>query len=687
MKIAKRIQVLVLCVLMLVSAVAFAGCNKEDGDGTTTGNSGVAKYKVTVVDGLGNPYTEKVIVRFMQGTEQVAMAPINASGVVEKELNKGDYTVQISTTEGECWYDPANVSLSGDKTELTVNMAYVPAGESSVINAAKPGTEDHKDYKAMHVGTGSSYIALEADDRVYVVFYPTEAGVYEFSTTGGNVELGNYGSTYYVQPNSIAEVKDGKFSVNVRQDMIGQGATGTTSYVIGIDAKEGTTGTILNICRTGDPEWTIEDEPWQVYKPAAPAKPFTLPEGTTLKEFDLTAATDSYKLVYNEEDDCYHLNAVDGPAVYVQLDEAMYGISMKAMVGEIIYQDGVLMQSGTAPFRYMYFNSKEDFFKEDYTDPMREYVTNRDAKSGVYPLNKDLEYMLKKGIEFNGWATKDHGNYLFAEVEGINNEIAWMFMLVHADEKIPPVDEPVQGGDDQPPVQGGNDTPNQGGNENSNQGGNTTTQKPIEDNKNEPIIVGGTLKFDAEVKANHIVYFDLLKVNDTILTIRSNDAYVIYDGTTYKAKNGVVTVYGLYSQYTNEPVKIAIGNSGTKDAKFSVTLSYPSGHRENPKTMKLGTTTTESEAGNDQGVYYTMTATKTGKLTVNITSISGKNKAGVTIVKVVDGVPQQVETGDGETSVSIDVNEGDKLTVIVSVLPNIKNKYPAATIKTDAKID
>ncbi len=678
MKIAKRIQVLALCVLMLLSIFSFAGCNKEDGNGTTTGNSGNATYKVTVVDGLGNPYTEKVIVRFMQDTKQVAMAPINASGVVEKELAKGDYTVQISTTEGECWYDPANVSLSADKTELTVAMAYVASGESSMLTVTIPETEDVKEYKAMHVGTGSSYIALKADDRTYVMFYPAEAGVYEFSTTGGNVELGNYGSPYYVQPHSIAELKDGNFTVSIRQDMIGSGSTGTTALVIGIDAKEGSTGTILNIQRTGDPEWSVEDEPWQIYKPAAPAKPFTLPEGTTLKDFDLTAATDSYKLVYNEQDGCYHLNAVDGPAVYVQLSEAMYGISLKAMVGENIYQDGVLMQSGTAPFRYMYNNGKEDFFKEDYTDAMREYVTNRDSKTGVYPLNKDLEYMLKMGIEFNGWTQKDHGNYLFAEIDGLNSEIAWMFLLCHADEEIPPVDQPVEGGDE---------NPNQGGSETPNQGGSTTPQKPVEDNKSEPIQIGGTLKFDAEVKANHIVYFELLKVNDTILTIKSKDAYVIYNGTTYKAKNGVVTVPGLYSQYTNVPVQLAIGNSGTKDAKFAVSLSYPAGHRENPLSMKLGTTSTESAAGNDKGVWYNMTASKTGTLTIDITSVSGKNKAAVTITKVVDGIPIQVETGEGETSVSLDVNEGDKLIISVGVLPNVKNKYPAATIKTEAKIN
>ena len=178
-----------------------------------------------------------------------------------------------------------------------------------------------------------------------------------------------------------------------------------------------------------------------------------------------------------------------------------------------------------------------------------------------------------------------------------------------------------------------------------------------------------------------------MKVNDTILTIKSNDAYVIYNGTTYKPKNGVVTVPGLYVDYINDPVQIAIGNSGSKDAKFAVSLSYPAGHRENPMTMKLGATTTESAAGNESGVSYTLTATKTGKLTISITSVSGKNKAGVTITKVVNGIPQQVETADGETTVSIDVKEGDKLTVVVAVLPNIKNKYPAATIKTEAKID
>ena len=61
------------------------------------------------------------------------------------------------------------------------------------------------------------------------------------------------------------------------------------------------------------------------------------------------------------------------------------------------------MQSGTAPFRYMYSNGQDDFFKEDYTDVLRQYVTNRDQQYGVYPMTEDLYYILSKGIEFMGW--------------------------------------------------------------------------------------------------------------------------------------------------------------------------------------------------------------------------------------------------------------------------------------------
>ncbi|MBE6923819.1 MAG: hypothetical protein E7466_01075 [Ruminococcaceae bacterium] len=722
----KRIRALLLCVLMVASLLSMAACSDEESkaDPTTKPSeqskpiTGKLNYQVKLVNGVGQPYTEGLIVTFVSADGKEALATVNAEGVATKELDAGEYSIKVASTDAAAVlsYDE-NAKVTAEAPELELVLANAMGESFETINANSVTMEGNLSYDAYFVNVGSTAVSVTAEDRNYFLFVPTEAGKYELSVTDNAATIGVYGaSTHYIMGQSTVEPVDGKISINVAADMIGSGNTGTTVFVIGLDVAEGTESCVLNIIRIGEQDWTVDQEPWSIYAPKLEIKDYVLPEGITLKEFDLTASTDACKLVLNEQDNCYHLNTADGPMVFVQLGKPMYGICLMDMVGEIVYgSDGTLMQTGSAPFRYMYDNGREDFFKEDYTDAMRQYVTARDKASGVYPLNKDLFYILPKGIEQLGWCREDTVNYLFGTEEGINREIAWMFLLMHEDAPVSELPEnpdntedpnqggttenPNQGGTTQNPNQGGNtqnpnqggttQNPNQGGStQNPNQGGSTTPKpsEPIEDNKDTPIEIGGVLEFNAEVKANHIVYYNLYKVNDANLTIKSSDAYIIFDGKTYEAKNGSVTLSNLQSDDVTLPVKIAIGNKGTKDQTFKATLSYPKGHRENPYTFNLGANKTETAAGNDLGVCYKWTATKTGTLTITIDKCSSKFGASITVTRVVNGIPVQETIEDGANSVSIDVKSGEKIEIIIAAKPNSKYQYPKATIETTATI-
>lgn len=671
MNMMKRFSALALCLLLLVSLM-LTGCNNGEQQDPT--QSADATYKVSVVDGLGNIYTEKLIVKLMQNGKQVAMGAINAQGTFEKVLPRGEYDVEIASTNAELECHFLATKLTKDVTEAQVVMAYAPTNFDT-ITAASVATGENMEYKASLVGIGSSYIELDAKDRVYALFAPTEAGTYEFSVSNDHASIGYYGAPHFVQSVNVADNFEGnKFTMSISAGMVNTGATGTTVLVIGFDAKEGEDGCILNINRTGDPAWTIEQEPWNNYQPKTPISDFKLDSGVKLVPFDVTASTDTYKLVLNEEDGTYHLGTVDGPKVYAQLGTAVYGISMKEMVGEIIYDaEGILIATGTAPFRYQRGDSKDNFFKEDYTDMMRQAVTAADKATGVYPLTEDLYYALPLGVDNKGWGREGTVNYLFNGVE-VNSEIAWMFMLCHEDGEISGgTTDPVPG--DDPVIPGpGPDDPGPSG--------------PIVDNPDAPIEIGSQLQFNADVKANHLVYFHLYRVNDTTLTIKSKDAYVIYLGTTYEAVNGVVTVPNLYSQYTNMPVELQIGNKGTKDANFAVTLSYPVGHRENPIELPLKSFTVDVKKNNEQGVYYHWAPSKAGTLTLSldkVTSTSGTVEAdvSVTVTSIIDGlpIPHQFKLSEVEgNALTIDVNTGEDVVITVGVLPNAQNRYLAAKI-------
>lgn len=687
----KRIIALCLCALMVFSL--FACKNNADDPDTPSGN---VTYQVKVVNGVGQPYAGAMIVTFVGADGKENLATVNAEGIASKELSAGEYTLKVAAMDPSITfkYDAAKVTAEKPSAELMV--AYGMGESFETVYAQSVTMEGQLDYDAYMVNTGSTAVSVTAEDRNYFLFTPTEAGKYEFSVVDNAAVIGIYGaSTNYIMGHSTEELVDGKVTVNITADMIGTGNTGTTTLVIGLDVEEGTEECILNVIRTGDTDWSVEQEPWSTYQPKEAITNFTLPADVKLKSFDLTAATDTYQPVLNEQDGYYHLNAADGPVVYVQLAEQVYGISLMTMVGEIVYgEDGTLMQTGTAPFRYMYNNGPEDFFKEDYTDAMRQYVTARDKTTGVYPLNQDLFYILPKGIEQMGWCCSDTADYLFNGEAGINNEIAWMFLLMYEDAPIP--DNNIPDNNDTPDKNDNpdkNDTPDKNDNPDKNDtpSNNDTPTKtdPIEDNKDTPIDIASVLEFKAEIKANHIVYYNLHRLTNAILTIKSKDAYVIYKNKTYEAKNGVVTISGLSVQSTNQPLKIAIGNKGTKDATFDVKISFPAGDVNNPIKLKEGNLTTETAAGNEQGVFYTYAASSAGTITIKLNSVTSGVTADVKIdVAHADESVTQVALSEVEgDTVSITFKAGETIRVTIGVMPNKNNKYPAATIKTTVTID
>ena len=136
-------------------------------------------------------------------------------------------------------------------------------------------------------------------------------------------------------------------------------------------------------------------------------KAYTLPAGAQLKDFDLTAATDTYKLVYNENDGYYHLNSASGPLVLVRLaEDCEYIACFKTM----------LDRSGVV--KYFFDEDKKLEKKESYSECLLEYIKYVDEKEGVYPLNKDLEYIIKQRGDYTGWWNAESSGYIFKDIDG-----------------------------------------------------------------------------------------------------------------------------------------------------------------------------------------------------------------------------------------------------------------------------
>lgn len=391
--------------------------------------------------------TTQIVAGYEMGTQSEQLMVAN-TGKVVYTLQFADTSVTVTgakDTSADGTYtftrsDDGSIQVDGEKVQIAQDLlkeysfsCEALAGAQKIVDA------EHKnvtaiadgtyyvlshDYEAYHVDAGCTYVKLNESGRNYFIFTPKQAGIYEFTVMGEGT-VGAYGTPNFVYGESNTEVVDNKFQITVAQDMIGTNGTGTTQLVVGVDTQNAGTNTYLCITRVGDAPKVVE---WEMYVPTYTPSKYTLPAGATLVNFDLSK---EYTLVYNDNDHFYHLNTADGPVVLVRLLSAndYSGFAF----GNILLGSNI----GT----YHYDENDTLVSKVMYNDCVQAYLGNItgegedrkfsggmcDETEGVYPLTKDLETVLKNYGEYMGYWDSNNPGYLFADVENLNTEIAWLF--------------------------------------------------------------------------------------------------------------------------------------------------------------------------------------------------------------------------------------------------------------------
>lgn len=422
----KKIMALLLALVMIMGLVA-CGNNEEPDTNAPDAPAATPGYQVTVVDAFGAPYTDGIIVRFMQNGQQVSMQVVDGNGTVSKDLEKGDYTVELQFTDKNAayHYDQSDLTLSADKTALEIVLYNAVNSEPRVLTAPtlSKGTQNCDAYP---VGEGGTYVELIPGERNYFLFTPTRGGTYEFSVQGSDAAIGYYGAPHFVQEFSAAEVVDNKIVSSIKDSMVSTGDTGTTVMVIGLDASADDTDAILAIQRTGEPQWDVTDEPWQIYQATIELKDYKH-SGKSLGEFDLKAASDAYNLVLGS-DNYYHLDSADGPLVLVRLGKASGGSKYLDDFETILEHSGVT--------KYFFDDEGNFVKKESYSECLLEYIKYVDEDTGLYPLTEDLKYIIQMRGDHYGWFDQENPGYIFLDannnpVVGINHDISWLFMCCY----------------------------------------------------------------------------------------------------------------------------------------------------------------------------------------------------------------------------------------------------------------
>ena len=378
---------------------------KKGSSGETPTVSNTASYTVNVVD-YKNKGQSGVMVMFYSGSNVVAMQQTNSSGAATVQLEKGNYTVQLSGL-GTKGYDSTNLSLTSSKTSISVMVAETGKKTASIY-----------DIERYAVTTGATYVEVEPNGNYpgLVVFEPTQTGKYKVTLSNSTTALSYYGSntSFISDQTSSLSVSNNSYTLNVKYT--------DSTHIIGLG---GTENCIVIIERVGDAEYTNADleamMDWTDYTGTDKISKYTLGSGKTLTYVDITASTSTYTLAYNSSDGYYHLGTANGPVMLVQLGTGAPYIALSDVIG--------FTGSGGSNFgKYIYNSSGTLVKKENYTSLLWKYMENMDDTYKVYPLTKDLMYMLQNGGEYRGWwASSGRNNVIYQKTPKLNSEIAWMF--------------------------------------------------------------------------------------------------------------------------------------------------------------------------------------------------------------------------------------------------------------------
>lgn len=363
-------------------------------------------YTVTLLDGKGNPMGGLPVV-FYVGDKQVAKQIGDKKGVSRVTLERGTYTVKVEGTELK--YDQKAAVVSVNNPNLTLILAApIDTSKSYKLDVTMPDETDRR-YTAYYLSEGAAYVTLTAGERTYFMFEPTREGTYRFASSNTYAKIGHFGTDMFVYHENSAAISGNAFTLSVREAELGN------VYVIGIDAATNCSAAVVQVTRIGDPAWSIEDEPLVEYKGNGAPAAVTAPGG--LVDVDIKSATEHH-LVFNEKDGYYHLDSANGPVVYVRMDSAYASIV------------GLLSEFGNMT-AYIYNADGTFKAKEQYATLMQQYVNKMDKSQKVYPLTKDLEYMIRNFGNSQNWWNEGEAGYLFEEVEGVNPANAWMFLFCY----------------------------------------------------------------------------------------------------------------------------------------------------------------------------------------------------------------------------------------------------------------
>lgn len=199
-----------------------------------------------------------------------------------------------------------------------------------------------------------------------------------------------------------------------------------------------------------------------------------------------------------------------------------------------------------------------------------------------------------------------------------------------------------------------------------------------------PVEISGVSSFKLTIGAGKTQHVNVHKMTNVWLQVKNKNISVEYNGKTYKPSNGTLGLM-VSAPSTFDPARVIFTNNGTEEQTITVTLSSLPGSYSNPYTMQMGQFTTKVSAGNNQGVYFTYKAPEDGFFKLQCLKVNPEVAYDFSVMNLTTSAMRNMST-EGETDastgnpvVTMPMNAGESLRIVISVLPDDSNNYPAAS--------
>ena len=377
----------------------------------TPGTDEKTNYIVTVQDYAGNPQPG-VTVQIMKDGVPANVQKTGDDGKISVELDTADYTVSLAFPVRGWYYEEKTAVLPKGTAELTIRVAKAVTGRPEELYVGN----------AYMLSVGGTYVTMQANAVNYYIFEPTEPGLYRIGTSDFDAKVGYYGgSTFFISDMTSSTdytEENNYYTRNIKQGNIG------SVVIIGIT---GAKDCIVEITRLGDPILDETDIVPEVYEATTPPKNFKIKaaDGKKLKYVNLAGKTDDYKIVMGE-DGYYHLNAADGPLLYINIGPNAPFHSLYYMAGA--GGNGV---AGNGIKATIYDENGSAVKRWDFSSCMLAYGECADPTYGVYPLTEDLRFIVQTAGNYHGWWDSTSNNFWLESVANLNPELGWMFAVCY----------------------------------------------------------------------------------------------------------------------------------------------------------------------------------------------------------------------------------------------------------------